>query len=82
MPHWFHWADQGGYNFVSGPLADVTLLIGFVAFLYTHLRAHNCHVRGCWRLQWHAHPDHGHPVCRRHHPEGSGVVHTDDDGRS
>src|SRR5262249_11993849 len=26
--------------------------------------------RGCWRLDWHPHPDHGHPVCLVHHPEG------------
>lgn len=29
MPHWFHWADHGGYNFVSGPLADITLITAF-----------------------------------------------------
>ena len=21
-------------------------------------------------LQWHPHPDHGHPVCKKHHPDG------------
>ena len=41
--------------------------------LYLFLRKHNCHVRRCWRLAWHPHPDHGHPVCRRHHPDGRGV---------
>jgi hypothetical protein len=24
-------------------------------------------------LSWHPHPDHGHPVCRRHHPDGKGL---------
>jgi hypothetical protein len=32
-------------------------------------RKHNCHVKGCPRLQWHASHEHlGHPVCRAHHP--------------
>ena len=22
---WVHWPTQGGYNFISGPLADITL---------------------------------------------------------
>jgi hypothetical protein len=51
-----HWPTHGGYNFVSGPLADITLITAFVGTLYLWLRKHNCHVRGCWRLQWHPHP--------------------------
>lgn len=56
---------NGGYNFWSGIGSGSPLLLG--AGLWW--RHHNCHVHGCWRLQWHAHPDHGHPVCRRHHPD-------------
>jgi hypothetical protein len=69
-----HWADNGGYNFVSGPLADITLLTGFLSFLYLWIRHHKCHVEGCWRLEWHTHPDHGHPVCKQHHPEGGKIA--------
>ena len=65
-----HWPTHGGYNFVSGPLADITLATGFITFVYLWIRHHNCHVRRCWRLSWHPHPDHGHPVCKHHHPEG------------
>ena len=65
-----HWADHGGYNFVSGPLADITLATAFFSWLYLFLRHHNCHIEGCWRLEWHVHPDTGHPVCKHHHPEG------------
>lgn len=72
MPHWFHWATQGGYNFVSGPLADITLVTSFIAAVVLYWRHHNCHVQGCWRLQWHPHPGHGHPVCSVHHPYGQG----------
>jgi hypothetical protein len=50
-----HWPTQGGYNFVSGPLADITLITAFASTLYLFLRNHNCHVHRCWRLQWHPH---------------------------
>jgi hypothetical protein len=26
------------------------------------------------RLAWHPHPDHGHPVCRHHHPDNGQVT--------
>ena len=71
-----HWSTHGGYNFVSGPLADITLVTAFGATLYLWLRKHNCHVHRCWRLAWHPHPDHGHPVCKKHHPEGHRIVAT------
>jgi len=71
-----HWPTQGGYNFVSGPLADITLVTAFVGTLYIFLRKHNCHVHGCWRMAWHPHPDHGHPVCKKHHPDGRGLPAT------
>ena len=69
LPHWFHWADHGGYNFVSGPLADITLLTAFVGSFLLFWHRHNCHVHRCLRLSWHPHPVHGHPVCKRHHPD-------------
>jgi hypothetical protein len=68
-----HWPTHGGYNFVSGPLADITLITAFSSALYLWLRKHNCHVNRCWRMQWHPHPDHGHPVCKKHHPDGHSV---------
>ena len=69
-----HWPTKGGYNFVSGPLADITLITAFAGTLYLFLRKHNCHVHRCWRLAWHPHPDHGHPVCKKHHPDGHRVL--------
>jgi hypothetical protein len=66
-PDWL-WNHASSYNFVSGPLPDITLITGIALWW----RKHNCHVRTCWRLQWHPHPVHGHPVCRRHHPETKG----------
>lgn len=72
LAFWFQWPDHGGYNFVSGPLADITLATSFVAALALFWRHHNCHVHGCWRLSWHPHPQHDHPVCRKHHPSGQG----------
>jgi hypothetical protein len=57
-----------GYQFWSGIGSDVgelTLLTAFVLWL----RQRNCHVYRCWRLSWHPHPGHGHPVCKHHHPD-------------
>ena len=69
-----HWPTQGGYNFVSGPLADITLATAFLSWLFIFLRRHNCHVNRCWRLAWHPHPEHGHPVCRKHHPHAGTIT--------
>ena len=46
----------------------------FAGTLYFWLRKHNCHVNRCWRLAWHPHPDHGHPVCKKHHPDGHSIT--------
>jgi hypothetical protein len=73
LHHVLHWPTQGGYNFVSGPLADITLVTAFLGTLYLWLRTHNCHVHRCWRLSWHPHPVHGHPVCKKHHPDSRAV---------
>ena len=58
------WHDPDGYNFISGPLADITLLGG----AYAIARRHNCHVKGCWRIARAAVPGTGYIVCRKHHP--------------
>jgi hypothetical protein len=60
----FTWHDPDGYNFVSGPLADITLLGG----AYASIRRHNCHAKGCWRLGRHKVPGTDYIVCRKHHP--------------
>jgi hypothetical protein len=69
-----HWPVHGGYNFVSGPLADITLATAFLGWLYLFFRKHNCHVNRCPRLAWHPHPVHGHPVCKKHHPDGHSIA--------
>jgi hypothetical protein len=61
------WHDQDGYNFISGPLADITLLGG----VYAIVRRHNCHVKGCWRLGRHQVAGTTYVVCRKHHPDDS-----------
>ena len=87
MPHWFdtyfvHTLSGNGYQFWSGIGSDIgeLTLLGIVAVVW---RNHNCHVHRCWRLSWHPHPVHGHPVCRRHHPDHK-QIHADtaapDDG--
>ena len=72
---WHPLTNGPGYNFWSGPLADlglVTIFTGLAFFVSAWWRKHNCHVHHCWRLQWHQHPGHGHPVCAKHHPYGQG----------
>lgn len=62
-----------GYNAWSGVLGSFLFsLPGFAVAIAVWWRTHNCHVQGCWRLQWHPHPGHGHPVCAVHHPYGQG----------
>jgi hypothetical protein len=59
------WHDPNGYNIVSGPLADITLLGG----AYAIARHHNCHVKGCWRVGRAKVPGTEYIVCRSHHPQ-------------
>lgn len=55
-----------GYAFWSGIGSGSPILAGVFVFL----RKHNCHVKGCPRIQFKAHPDDpSHLVCRRHHKE-------------
>jgi hypothetical protein len=69
MIDWLHHAlewlyrDPDGYNLVSGPIPDLTLL----AILGTAYKHFNCHVTGCKR--W-GHVVHGtsYRACNRHHP--------------
>jgi hypothetical protein len=59
------WHDPDGYNFISGPLADITLL----GAVYAIVRRHNCHVKGCLRLGRHQVAGTTYVVCRKHHPD-------------
>jgi hypothetical protein len=61
------WHDPDGYNIVSGPLADITL----IGAAYVFVRRHNCHVNRCWRLGRHPVAGTGYIVCRKHHPDDS-----------
>ena len=77
MIHWLSTALQtyalhplkaNGYQFWSGIAGSFATNGGLYVGAFVLWRKHNCHVHGCWRVQFHPHPDHGHPVCRRHHP--------------
>jgi hypothetical protein len=61
------WHDPDGYNFISGPLADITLLGG----AYAILRRHNCHAKRCWRIGRHQVSGTTYVVCRKHHPDAT-----------
>lgn len=57
-----------GYQFWSGIAGSFVTSGGVYALFLTHLKRHNCHVKGCWRFG-HLHPEHGWPACRRHYDE-------------
>lgn len=69
MIAWLDPLHGDGYQFWSGIGAGSPVFIALAVWW----RHHNCHVRGCPRLLWHPHPDHGHPTCRRHHPDGDSI---------
>jgi hypothetical protein len=74
---WHPLRNGPGYNFWSGIAGCFLFSIpGWLAAVYLYVHGHICHVRGCWRLQWHTSTRHGgHPVCKKHHPQGAGVEH-------
>ncbi len=72
MLAWYvlHPLSRNGVNFWGGigsDVGEVTVLGGFL-MIY---RKHECHVPHCHRLSWHPHPETGHPVCKKHHPDPS-----------
>lgn len=73
VPHWFwHPLNGNGYQWWSGigsDLGELSILAAIVTTAVMFWRKHECHVDGCHRPAFHPHPDHAHPVCRRHHPE-------------
>jgi hypothetical protein len=77
--HWHVWMlwhplCGNGYQAHSGVIGNLALISTFAAIVVAIAawwRKHNCHVQGCPFLQWHAHPEHGHPVCKIHHPHGA-----------
>jgi hypothetical protein len=69
--------NGNGYQFWSGigsDLGELSILITILAFAWAWWTTHNCHVHKCPRISWHPHPDHGHPVCKRHHPEAHRIA--------
>lgn len=66
-----HPMHGNGYQWWSGAganLGELSIVMTIVVAMLAWWRHHNCHVKRCPFLQWHSHPEHGHPVCRRHHP--------------
>lgn len=81
MIHWLHTAFQtyilhtehgNGYQWWSGAGSDLgyaTIAVVLITHAALWYRQHNCVEPGCRKLG-HPHPNHGHPVCRRHyHPD-------------
>jgi hypothetical protein len=55
--YWYGWwSGFGGFTFMG------------LTATWLHLRRHNCHAKGCWRIG--KHPVDGTPyvTCRKHHP--------------
>lgn len=71
-----HWVFQplhgDGYQFWSGAgsdIGEITIPLAFGAWVIHH----NCRKPHCLRLG-HAHPDHGQPLCSRHHDHDPTVL--------
>lgn len=47
----------------------VALLVSVLLGVYQLWKRHNCHVCGCWRIQWKAVQGTDHVLCRHHHPD-------------
>lgn len=75
--------EGAGYQFWSGVEGALQAawehIVYFFVALGLWLKKHNCHVYHCRKLAWHPHPEHDHPVCKRHHPDhpkgGGRTVH-------
>lgn len=62
-----------GYQWWSGIAGSFLMGGGMWTGLALFTYRHNCHHHGCLRIAFHAHPEHGHAVCKRHyqeHPDG------------
>jgi hypothetical protein len=70
--NWLDWfmLRGEGYQWWSGFGSD----LAYFGAIGLFLKHQNCHVKGCWRMKWHLHPQHGHPVCRKHYAE-DGAAH-------
>lgn len=70
---WHHFLHYSGsdnvsgawYGFWSGFGGDLAIFAG----LYHYVRKYNCHVKRCWRVQFHTTAEGWH-VCKKHHPTG------------
>ena len=75
---WWAWNPMhgAGYQFWSGigsDLGELTIVAAIATPAIMFYRRNNCHVKRCWRLQWHRHPETGHPVCHHHHPHDAAL---------
>lgn len=71
-PYILHPLSSAGASFyggIGGDIGELTLAASIATGILVRYRQHNCHIRRCWRLAWHPHPETGHPVCRHHHPD-------------
>lgn len=67
----YQWTNDAGYNLISGDVANLGLFLTPLVLAYHIITTHTCRAnRWCLRPIWHTHPDHGLPICRRHHPHG------------
>jgi hypothetical protein len=70
---WLNPLSGDGYQFWSGIGGGSPIFLLVILWW----RRHNCHMRRCPWLQWATHPDNGHPVCKKHHPDDPPRLHRD-----
>jgi hypothetical protein len=69
LEHFFGLDNLSGpfYGWWSGIGSDIGEVV-IIGAIWQAYRARNCHVKGCWRMQWRKVPGTDHTVCRKHHP--------------
>lgn len=78
-PYVAHPLSGNGASFYGGILGDfglATLAVSVLTSAVMTYRRHECHADRCHWPAWHEHDESGHPVCRRHHPDGKNRPHT------
>jgi hypothetical protein len=72
---WGFWSSKFGselVNFLGGPVQTAEgagVFVAVITGLYHIIKSRNCHQKRCPRIQFGPHPDHGHPVCKKHYQD-------------
>lgn len=78
-PYVLHPLSANGASFyggIGGDLGYLTIAASILVGAAHRYRQHECHADRCYWPAWHTHDESGHPLCKRHHPDGKGKRHS------